>query len=86
MSDKAIPARDTSGRGAGGEGSRPEEALLWRKSSHSNDWESACLEMAAGPKPGALVYVRDSTRAGCGSQLTFSAPAWSLFIAYTTAD
>ncbi len=59
---------------------------MWRKSSHSNDGESACLEMAAGPKPGAPVYVRDSTRAGGGSQLTFSAPAWSLFIAYTTAD
>ncbi|MFH8567231.1 DUF397 domain-containing protein [Streptomyces sp. NPDC017993] len=86
MSEEAISARDTSGRGAAGEGSRPEDALTWRKSGHSDDFDRACLELAAGAGPDALVYVRDSTRAGGGSQLTFAAPAWSLFIAYITAD
>lgn len=60
--------------------------LTWRKSSYSNG-ESACLEMAADPDH-TRVHIRDSKQqpAGSGTSITFPAPAWSLFLAATTAD
>ena len=58
--------------------------LSWRKSSHSNDQHSACLEVAAGPDD--RIHVRDSKGAGNGPHLVFAASSWSLFIALTTAD
>lgn len=59
--------------------------LTWRRSSYSTG--DACLEMAADPDH-ARVHIRDSKQqpAGTGTPITFPAPAWSLFIAATTAD
>jgi Domain of unknown function (DUF397) len=50
----------------------------WRKSSHSNTNGGECIEVADG-HPG-LVPVRDSKNPG-GPRLTFTAAAWTAFIA-----
>ncbi|MFI6285379.1 DUF397 domain-containing protein [Streptomyces sp. NPDC051018] len=54
------------------------EAPAWRKSSYSSGGEDNCLEFADNV-PGT-VPVRDTKNPG-GPALTFSARAWSTFIA-----
>jgi hypothetical protein len=51
--------------------------LSWRKSSYSANGGSDCVE--AGHVPGAVV-VRDTKDRDAGT-LTFSAEAWSAFVA-----
>lgn len=61
--------------------------LTWRKSSYSSDTSDACLEVATTPE--GRLRLRDSTSPSAAAPppcLTFSAPAWTLFLAYLTAD
>ena len=50
----------------------------WRKSSHSDNGGSGCIE--AGHIPGA-VLIRDTTQHGCGPVLRVSAETWRAFTA-----
>jgi hypothetical protein len=52
--------------------------LAWFKSSYSGGSGGDCVEVAACP---GTVHVRDSKDAA-GPALTFSADAWSAFLAY----
>ncbi|MFC6065061.1 DUF397 domain-containing protein [Streptomyces ochraceiscleroticus] len=64
------------------------ERLRWVSSGYCSDTDATCVEVAiTAPR----VQVRDSWRVSGDSgedapRLTFSAAAWSLFIAHTTAD
>ncbi|MBY8888629.1 DUF397 domain-containing protein [Streptomyces sp. PTM05] len=55
-----------------------EVALAWQKSSYSSGSGDDCVEVAACPE---AVHVRDS-KDKTGPNLTFSASAWSEFLAY----
>ncbi|MER7394355.1 DUF397 domain-containing protein [Streptomyces sp. NPDC000151] len=60
------------------------DGLTWFTSSYSEYEDAACVEVAAAA---GSVHVRDSKRVDAETpRLTFSSAAWSLFIAYTTAD
>lgn len=75
---RRIPGRSDSEDSA-----RVEAALAWRKSSYSDDKGSHCVEVATTP---TTVHLRDSKHGAAGPRLTFSADAWAVFIACTTAD
>jgi len=57
-------------------------ALTWRKSSHSGA-NGACVEVAE--PGGAVIAVRDS-KDPQGPALTFSADAWAAFVAAAASD
>ncbi|MBZ4016499.1 DUF397 domain-containing protein [Streptomyces purpurogeneiscleroticus] len=62
------------------------DGATWFTSSYSEYEDAACVEVAIAAEAGS-VQVRDSKRVdGAEPRLTFSSAAWSLFIAYTTAD
>jgi predicted secreted Zn-dependent protease len=54
---------------------RPEDGLLWRKSTASASGN--CVEVAVG---GGLIHVRDSKKAPAGPALAFTAPEWNAFL------
>ncbi|MGW4228081.1 DUF397 domain-containing protein [Streptomyces sp. NPDC004980] len=58
----------------------PDASALhaWRRSSHSNNGEGACVEVSDGHSDG--IPVRDS-KAPHGPALVFPAAGWSLFVA-----
>ena len=58
-----------------------EVALDWNKSSHSSGEGGNCVEVANCP---TRIHVRDS-KVTDGPQLTFTADAWSPFLAHTVA-
>ncbi|WP_369206855.1 DUF397 domain-containing protein [Streptomyces sp. PU-14G] len=55
-----------------------EAAVSWRKSSYSNTDGGNCVEVAACPH---TIHVRDSKQHLTGPQVTFTADAWSAFVA-----
>ncbi|ONK11110.1 DUF397 domain-containing protein [Streptomyces sp. MP131-18] len=60
---------------------QPDEAFragAWRKSSHSDNSEGGCVEVAEGAVPSA-VPVRDS-KAPQGPALVFPTAGWSAFV------
>ncbi|WP_030621540.1 DUF397 domain-containing protein [Streptomyces sclerotialus] len=61
------------------------ERLRWVSSSYSCDTDATCVEVASAA---GRVQVRDSRQGPDedAPRLTFSAAAWALFIAHTTAD
>lgn len=59
-----------------------EVAYHWQKSSHCDDKQFACVEVAAHP---GAIHVRDSKDPE-GPALTFSPDAWSAFAAFAAAQ
>lgn len=51
-------------------------AVVWRKSTHSGNAETACVEVAGAA---AHILARDSKRPG-GPRLSFTASAWNAFL------
>ncbi|MEV6531533.1 DUF397 domain-containing protein [Streptomyces sp. NPDC051639] len=54
-----------------------EVAYAWRKSSHSTDFDTACVEVAACPH---VTHVRDSKLGARGPEFAVAAHAWAAFV------
>lgn len=76
----ALDWRKSSYSGTEG-GECIEVAAEWRKSSYSGTDGGQCIEVSECP---GTVHVRDSKDV-TGPALTFSADAWSAFVAYASA-
>ncbi|MFD6996394.1 DUF397 domain-containing protein [Streptomyces mirabilis] len=56
-----------------------EVALDWRKSTHSSDFEDACVEVAACPH---TIHVRDSKLGDRSPRFAVAGATWTTFVSY----